>query len=256
MSSSKRIQERNVVAVIQARMGSTRLPGKVLADLDGRPVLQWVVEAVRKIALVDNVVVATTDLSEDAEIEEWCGNFGVECFRGDSEDVLKRYYDCASHYCATHVVRVTADCPLLDCDISQEVIRCGLDQQADYFYLAGEFPDGLDTEGITIRALASANKRASLRSEREHVTPFIRNRPDDFQVFPIELFDSYGQVRLCVDYKEDLDLLRKLIKTLKVSGSEVSTQNLLDLLLSDDRLRKINDSFARNSGYLASLAND
>ena len=211
---SQRPSEQNVVAIIQARMGSTRFPGKVLADLRGRPVLDWVVEAVKRVDGVDEIVVATTTNSEDQVIEEWCWSEGVNCFRGEPLDVLKRYADCAKEYSATHVVRITSDCPLLDSQTVSTVLRKGLESGADYFGLSGGFPDGFDCEGFSTDALLEANREARAPVDREHVTRYFKvNRA--FRRFPISLFSGLQNVRLTVDFPQDLEFLRAVLSALQ-----------------------------------------
>lgn len=237
-------------------MGSTRLPGKVLAELAGKPVLQWVVEAARKIQSVDHVVVATTERPEDAEIQVWCERFEVDCFRGDADDVLGRYLDCANFFEATQVVRITADCPLLDHEVSERVVRSGIGSAADYFFLDGEFPDGLDTEGFTIEALNTAHRRANLKSDREHVTSYFRTHPQEFQTKPVEILRSAGNVRLTLDHPEDLQFLEKLVRGMQRNGRELSVMQILNYLSEHPNLTKVNDMFTRNAGYYTSLIND
>lgn len=204
-----------MVAIIQARMGSTRFPGKVLADLQGRPVLDWVVEAVKRVDGVDEIVVATTTNSEDQVIEEWCLSEGVNCFRGEPLDVLKRYADCATEYQATHVVRITADCPLLDSETVSTVLMEGLASGADYFGLHGGFPDGFDCEGFTSEALFRAHHEARAPEDREHVTRYFKVNPA-FRRLPVSLFEGLQDLRLTVDYPEDLEFLRLLLCALSV----------------------------------------
>ena len=248
---SQRPSEQNVVAIIQARMGSTRFPGKVLADLQGRPVLDWVVEAVKRVDGVDEIVVATTTNSEDQVIEEWCLSEGVNCFRGEPLDVLKRYADCAREYNASHVLRITADCPLLDSETVSTVLMEGLENGADYFGLSGGFPDGFDCEGFTSAALVEANVSSRSASDREHVTPFFKAHPERFVSRGIEIWRGYDQVRLSLDREEDLVLLRKLIALGAGLGSErnLSGRDYLSLLDKNPHLRAINAHIARNEGY-------
>lgn len=202
-----------VVAIIQARMGSRRFPGKVLADLVGRPVLEWVVEAVKRVEGLDGIVVATTTNAEDQAIEDWCVANDVNCFRGEPLDVLKRYADCAKEYGATHVLRITADCPLLDSATVSAVLREGLASGADYFGLAGEFPDGFDCEGFTYGALHEADMLARDPLQREHVTLFFKSNPQSFKIAPVYLYEGSGDVRLTIDRVEDLQFVSRFLES-------------------------------------------
>lgn len=245
--------ERRVVAVVQARMGSKRFPGKVLADLGGYPVLEWVVGAAQRVVGVDSVVVATTTNDEDAAIEAWCHSTGTEVFRGHPVDVLERYADCARQSSATHVVRLTADCPLLDAEVVSKVLSRGLETGADYFCLAGDFPDGLDCEGFTVEALNIAHASATRPSEREHVTPYLKDLANNFRVEEVVLFHSLSDVRLTVDYPADLALLQQIVGTIGLPQREITTEEVLGVLERNPQLSQVNSHIPRNEGYARSL---
>lgn len=132
------------VGIIQARMGSTRFPGKVLEQLGDKTVLGWVVHRIRTVSRLDDVVIATTTNDEDDVIEQWCSDNNVKCFRGSPDDVLARYYFCALSEDAESVVRITADCPLIEASLVDSIILAGRSGNWDYFSIGGDFPDGLD----------------------------------------------------------------------------------------------------------------
>ncbi len=163
------------VAIIQARFDSQRLPGKVLEKIGDKTVLGWVVYRTRQIKL-DEIVVATTDRPVDDPIVEECHYLDVDTFRGSADDVLDRYYQCAKQYAATHILRVTADCPRLDPGLNQKIIDL-LVASPQFFYVASEgWPEGVGQEAFTYSALARADVNARSRAEREHVVPYmIRN---------------------------------------------------------------------------------
>jgi glutamate-1-semialdehyde 2,1-aminomutase len=200
-------------AVIQARMASTRLPGKVLADLAGRPVIDWVVQAARKIVGVDMVVVATSDEVSDDPIADWCRGSAVVCVRGSRSDVLDRFRAAAEHTNADIVLRLTADCPLLDPRLCGEVLallRCDLDYATNCE--PQTYPDGLDCEAFTRDALDRALAQAELDSDREHVTQVFRRLPDDFaQDCATSSVPGVAMHRWTLDTPQDLDYLRQLI---------------------------------------------
>lgn len=216
-----------VVAIVQARMGSRRFPGKVLAELHGRPVLEWVVDAVKRVEGVHERVVATTTNPEDAAIQNWCQANGVNFFRGDPLDVLRRYSDCARFYQATHVVRITADCPFLDPETVSTVLRQGLASRADYFGLSGNFPDGFDCEGFSTRALEFANINATEPLDREHVTMYFKSNPGLFRTKKVELYEGQQNIRLTIDYKSDLEVARSILR--KTNGITVPPEALFEL---------------------------
>ena len=246
----------NVVAIIQARMGSRRFPGKVLADLRGRPVLEWVVDAVKRVEGIHQFVVATTTNVEDEQIAEWCKERGIKSFRGDPLDVLKRYVDCAREYRATHVLRITADCPLLDSATVTAVLRQGLEFGAEYFSLSGNFPDGFDCEGFRFDALVRASREALKASEREHVTPFLKDVSNGLNICYFNFEGEADYLRLTVDEPEDLDFLEALLEQLSLERGPVLLTEILAALSSSPELLKINSEIVRNEGYLRSLEND
>jgi spore coat polysaccharide biosynthesis protein SpsF (cytidylyltransferase family) len=165
-----------IVAIIQARMGSSRLPGKTIADVAGRPLLLHVVERTQRARRVDKVVVATTDRSSDDPIADLCQREGIQCFRGSEDDVLDRFYRTAQAHGADVVVRITADCPLIDAAVIDKVIARFQAGDCDYVsnILRYTYPDGLDTEVFSFAALERAWREAKKPSEREHVTPYLR----------------------------------------------------------------------------------
>jgi spore coat polysaccharide biosynthesis protein SpsF len=239
----------NVVAIIQARMGSRRFPGKVLADLRGRPVLEWVVDAVKRVEGLHQIVVATTTNPEDQEIEDWCMRNGIQCFRGEPLDVLKRYADCARKYRATHVLRITADCPLLDSETVTTVLQRGLQAEADYFGLAGEFPDGFDCEGFTLQAILRANRDAHEAIDREHVTNYFKNHTENFDTLPVHLLSGYADLRLTVDQPEDLLFLNHLLEQFDVTPGPAQTAAVLNAAFSVSDKFRFNRDITRNSGF-------
>jgi spore coat polysaccharide biosynthesis protein SpsF (cytidylyltransferase family) len=197
------------VAVVQARMGSRRLPGKVLASLAGTPVLAHVIARVRQATTVDDVVVATSVAAGDDPIAAWCLAHDVPCVRGSESDVLSRYALAAAERGADVIVRVTADCPLLSPAVVDAVVRARADATADYASntLARGFPHGLDVECMTRAALDTAAAAATVPDEREHVTPYLYNRPDQFTLASVGSPDDWSWVRWTLDTPDDLRLL-------------------------------------------------
>ena len=209
-----------VVAVIQARMGSTRLPGKILMDLCGAPMLQHVVERVRAASTIAEVIVATTDLPEDDATEAWCRSAGVTCFRGSENDVLDRFYQAVQPTDAGAVARFTADCPLLDPAIIDLIIGQFLERQPDCDYaVTHRYPRGLDTEVFKRSALEQAWRDDADPAWREHVTVYLYNHPELFGLHYHEHeVDCSGQ-RWTVDTLEDLEFVRTLIGFLQTEQS-------------------------------------
>ncbi len=245
-----------VVAIIQARMGSTRLPGKVLAELSGKTILWHVVNRVRHVRALDRIVVATTLEAADEKIARWCEDEGVDCFRGSSEDVLDRYYRAALEYDAAVIVRITSDCPLLDPSLVDMAIAKFQTGGFDHVSVGGNYPDGLDTEVFSFAALAIAWKEARLGSEREHVTPFIWKQPERFRLFGFSAPDDYSTMRWTVDDERDLSFVRAVCDGLGRREKPFGMQEILDYLELHPQLLEINAGTMRNEGYAKSLCQD
>lgn len=205
-----------VVAIIQARMGSSRLPGKVLKEIVGKPMLLHVVERARQAHLVKGVVVATTTMPEDDAIEQFCRQHHIPVFRGSLNDVLDRFYQAAKLFRADVIVRLTADCPLLDPTVVDETIaaflRSGVDFAANRLPppYKRTYPIGLDTEVCSFTALERAWHEAILPYEREHVMPYLYDEPGRFKILRIDYREDYGSLRWTVDTPEDLELVRQV----------------------------------------------
>jgi spore coat polysaccharide biosynthesis protein SpsF (cytidylyltransferase family) len=197
-------------------MGSTRLPGKVLTDLGGATVLARVVRRLSRAALVDEVVVATTESAADNAIVRECERLGVRCFCGSEADVLDRYYQAARACDAEIVVRITSDCPLIDPELVDETVRTFLDRGADYAsnVFPRTYPRGLDTEVFTTAALERAWREAREPHQREHVTPYFSEHPDLFRLVFVRGPADHSGYRWTLDTAEDLELLRALYSRL------------------------------------------
>ena len=201
-----------VVAIIQARMGSTRLPGKVMKDIGGETMLARVVWRARRAKLLDEVVVATTSKSVDAPIVSECSKLSAPIFRGDEQDVLDRYYRSAQANRAEAVVRITSDCPLIDPEIIDDVVRAFLKAKPDYASntLNHTYPRGLDIEVMTMASLERAWHESNKPYHRSHVTPYIYQNPDLFRLLSVKAEGDYSSHRWTVDTHEDLSFVRSV----------------------------------------------
>jgi len=201
-----------VIAIVQARMGSTRLPGKVLVDLGGQPVLSRVVLRLQRAATLAEVVVATTDSWKDESVVQLCEEQDVKIFRGAEEDVLDRYYRAASLYGCDAVVRITSDCPLIDPELVDQVVHEFIESKADYAsnVLVRTYPRGLDTEVFTMTGLREAWRIAVQPHQREHVTPVFYERPDLFRLASVRDEQDYSRYRWTLDTPDDLRLIRAI----------------------------------------------
>lgn len=247
-----------ILAVLQARFSSSRLPGKVLKQILGKPMLARQIERVKRSKLIDHLVVATSDTPSDDPIDYLCEEQGVECYRGNLEDVLDRFYHAARGHAPEHVVRLTGDCPLADPAVIDEVIGFHLKGEFDYSSntLEPTFPDGLDVEICTFLCLEITWKEAMLPSQREHVTSFIHQQPERFKLGSFTQAENLSQLRWTVDESEDFKLVAEIYEALYPRNSAFTIRDILTLLESDTRLQTINTGYQRNEGYLASMQKD
>lgn len=244
----------NIVAIVQARMSSSRLPNKVLLPLAGKPVLGHVVERLQHCERLNKIVVATsTDFSDDA-ITKWCLRNNINYYRGSLLDVLDRYYQAAFIYQADVVVRITADCPMIDPIIVDEVIEGFLAGDYDAYSLSGDFPDGLDCQVFRFDAIAKAWKGATLPSEREHVGPYIeKTHPELFRLGGLEKFTGLAHHRWTLDEPQDYEFLKEIFSKLYKKNKPFYAEDVLFLLGKEPKLMQINSGIIRNEGYLKSI---
>jgi len=230
-----------IVAIIQARLGSTRLPGKVLAPIAGRSMLARVCRRVARAVLVDEVLVATTDHVRDDAVVDECRRLGVRVVRGSENDVLDRYYQAARAASADLIVRVTADCPLIDPGVIDRVVRAMLSRRGDYAsnVLMRTFPRGLDTEVVTARALGRAWRDARESYERVHVMPYFYRHPEWFRLVSVTGSHELGHWRWTVDSPEDLAFIREIYQ--RMNGDDDFTwRDVRRLLENQTELADIN----------------
>lgn len=252
----KRTEDQRVVAIIQARMGSTRFPGKTLTEICGKPLLQHVIERVQHCELIDEIVVATTENKEDCLIVELCDKLGVKSFAGSENDVLDRFYLCAKKFDADIVVRVTADDPFKDPDVIDRAIKELIsDRGLDYVSntIKPTYPEGIDIEVFAFKALERAWKEAVKISEREHVTPYIWNNPEIFRVSNFENSVNLSDLRWTLDTPQDLEFTREVYKRLFCAGRVFLLKDILALLQKEPELSGINSGIERNAGYKKSI---
>jgi spore coat polysaccharide biosynthesis protein SpsF (cytidylyltransferase family) len=243
--------------IVQARMGSSRLPGKVLMKLNENcSTLDFILNQLSFSTLIDKTIIATTNLEEDLVIEQFAKNSKIEYFRGDSDDVLDRYYNCAKRFQLDTILRITSDCPLIDPKIIDQVIRKYQSGKYDYVTntLTRTYPIGTDVEIFSFTTLEKAWKNATLPSEREHVTPFIRNKKLDFIVGNLENDKNLGHLRWTLDRQEDLHLIKEIIA--KIDKNPILTNDILNLFSAEPELVKINEHIPQNDGMLKSLKKD
>lgn len=246
-----------IVGVIQARMGSTRLPGKVLLDIHGKPMLQWLLDRLNSVSSLDEIVVATTLSPEDDRLVDWLSRNNILYFRGSEDDVLERFYYCARNHQADLVVRITADDPLKDPGIISQAISTMVNHpDTDYCSnsINPTYPEGLDIEVFRFSALERCFQEACLLSEREHVTPYIWKNPGLFKIASLECERNLSHWRWTVDKADDLVFVKAIYKEF-INQPLVSFAEITSFLDRNPKIAEINiTSAVRNEGYLKSLS--
>lgn len=245
------------VAIVQARMGSTRLPAKILKPLAGKPALWHVVDRLRQARRIDEVVVATTVKPADDVVEAFCSKHAIPCFRGSEEDVLDRYYQAALHFSADPVIRITSDCPAIDPTIVDDVIDGFLAGGFDLFSLGGEFPDGLDCQCFAFWVIEDGWRNATLPSEREHVGVYMeQHHREKYRIGTHEPFKGLSHLRWTLDEEADLRFLEAVFDRLYSPERMFLARDVLELLDREPALMAINTGIVRNEGLLTSLEKD
>lgn len=248
-----------ILAILQARASSSRLPGKVLLPVLGRPMLERQIERIKRSRRIDRLVLATsTDAADDA-VAALAEATGIGCFRGSLNDVLDRFYQAARPFAPSYIVRLTGDCPLTDPAVIDGTVGFCLDGGYDYASnaLVPTFPDGLDVEVFRFSALDTAWREAVLPSQREHVTLFINQTPGRFRIGNYAHAGAdLSLLRWTVDEPEDLELVGRIYEALYPSHPAFSMEDVLALLQREPSLAKINARFQRNEGLQKSLKQD
>jgi spore coat polysaccharide biosynthesis protein SpsF len=232
-----------VAGIVQARMTSTRLPGKVLKNVLGKPLLEYQIERLNRVPLLDELIIATTTNREDDPVAKLCDKLGIATYRGSELDVLSRYYEAAMLYKADVVVRFTADCPIIDPDISGDVIGHYLENARELDYCGmdmSSYPRGTDTEVCSFNTLKEAYDEGHSRSDREHVTAFIHTRPDRYNIWRAQSGRDWGKYRLTVDTPEDFVLIKEIMERLYPVNRYFGLSDVIELLESNPELPEIN----------------
>jgi spore coat polysaccharide biosynthesis protein SpsF len=237
------------VVIVQARMASTRLPGKVLKEVLGKPLLEYQIERLRMVKSADQIVVATTLNDEDGAILQYCERLSLPCFRGAEQDVLSRYHAAATAFNADAVVRVTSDCPIIDPDIVERVLRYYHENATKFDYVSNcltrTYPRGMDTEVFPFRILEEAFFEATEPADREHVTPFICRQKQRFRLANVAYHKDLSCHRWTVDTGEDLALIQRIIESLYLRIPAFRMEDVLDLFDRDASLFQINAHIAQ-----------
>lgn len=246
--------DHKVVAIMQARIASTRLPGKVLADIEGEPMLAREINRALRAELVDELVVATTNESEDDLIAEFCSDRGYAYYRGSSLDVLDRFYEAAKLHQAEIAVRLTGDCPLIDPSLIDQTVAAfrAADPPVDFatnrLPYEKTFPVGTDTEVCAFAALEQTWVEATLPHHREHVMPYLYEEPTRFRTLLVRSEQDFSQYRWTVDTEEDLDVIRRIFGHFG-GRDDFSWTEVLDLYESQPQLMSLNAEVKHKSQF-------
>ena len=240
--------------IIQARMGSKRLPKKALAKIMNKPLIWYVLHRVKQARGIRQIILATTKRREDEILVDMAKKNNIIGFVGSANDVLDRYYKCALAYNADPIIRITGDCPLLDPNLITKMLQFYFKHDYDYVsnVLKPTYPDGLDVEIFSFETLEKIWKNAKLKSEREHVTSYIRNNLGEFRVFDYVNDKDLSNHRWTVDEEQDLKFVRK-IYSLMYPKVYFSTKEILRVISKNPEIQTINIDIRRNEGYLKSL---
>lgn len=254
----------NIIAIVQARMGSTRLPGKVLHKMGSSfPVIELIYRRLSQSKRLNRIIVGTTVSAKDDELINFLEQQKIPFFRGSESDVLDRYYQISKAYQADVVVRITGDCPFIDSQIVDRIIDQYMDKQGTIAYASNvhppTYPDGLDIEVFSEGALERAWQEAKWLSEREHVTPYIHKNTNLFSCVNVEYSNDLSNYRWTLDEQTDYEFLQELARRIELEGYslvEISFEQIVHIMKKYPYLMSINRNITRNEGAFKSLLND
>lgn len=245
-----------ILIIIQARSGSTRLPGKIMMPLAGKPLLVRMTERVMSADIPKRIVVATTTEKIDDEVEKLCAEYGIKCFRGHPTDLLDRHYKAALNFKAKYIAKIPSDCPLICRKAIERVARHFLENSGSYDYASNlhpaTYPDGHDVEIMSFETLECAWKEATRDFEREHTTPYIWENPDRFRTVNVEWetgLDFSMSHRMTIDYPEDYEFIKSVYDELYEKMNDFTLCDIMLLLDEKPELLKINQKHAGVNWY-------
>lgn len=233
-----------VAAIIQARMGSTRLPGKVLKKVLGKTLLEYQIERVKRAKAIDEIIIATTTKESDDQIVQLCQQLSIPYYRGSEEDVLSRYYEAATKFNVDVVVRLTSDCPIIDPNVIDKVVEHYLENKDRYDYVSNTltrtYPRGLDTEVMSYEVLKRVHEEAKELVYREHVTAYIYHHPDQFRLCNVSNEKDESKHRWTVDTEEDFILIKNILETLYSINPLFTLEDVIRILQDKPEWAEIN----------------
>ncbi len=248
---------KKITCIIQARTNSTRLPNKTILKILNSPVIIHVIDRIKKSNLIEQIVLATSTTTNDQILSDIANDNQILSFKGNESDVLDRFYNVAKEYDADPIIRITADCPLIDPLLIDKMIKFFLENNFDYVsnIIERTFPDGLDVEIFSFATLKKAFSEATWLSEREHVTPYIIKNPHLFKLFNYTNDEDLSHFRWCLDEAADYQMIQKIFQEFKPQKF-FSTHDILKLLKEKPEISKINSGIFTNEGYDDSVKND
>lgn len=241
-----------VKAIVQARMNSTRLPGKILKEVLGKPMLLHLIERLKFSKHIDDVIIATTENKNDDILTYFCLEHDISFYRGSETDVLERHYKTANYFNIDPIVRVTSDCPLIDYEVVDKVISCFFEGSNDFASNINPptYPDGLDAYVFSFNALKKANERSKNPYEREHVTPYFWNHPEIFKIMNVFNSSDLSKIhRWTLDYKEDYNFIKTVYEALYLKKKDFNMQDILKLLQEKPEIKKINEHLIEHNSF-------
>ena len=250
-------EDMTVGCIVQTRMGSTRLPGKVLMEvIEGKPVLYYVINQLKYCKSFEKLIIATTTLPEDDKIVQFCIDNNVNYFRGDPKNVLERHYRCAEKFSLSTIIRMPSDKPLLDPEVVDKVVETFNANSYDYVtnFLPPTFPSGTEVEVLSFDSLKKSWEKVTLPSEKEHVTAYIYNHRDSFKIFNLVNSENLSNFRWAVDRIEDLRLVREIVS--RIHKSPILIKDILKLFKNEPSLIEINRQVDGNDGNTRSEKED
>lgn len=246
-----------VGAIIQARMTSSRLPGKVLMEIDGRPVIDYLLERLGYCKYLQIILLATTTNTEDDPLVSYAIKRNIPYFRGSEHDVLDRYYNAAEKFGIEHILRITADCPLVDPRVCDSVIECYQKEKVDFVVTGPSFAEGLDCEIFSRQVLSTAHQKAKRISEREHLTLYIHNHPETFKKITLENDTDDGRYRFTIDEPADFEVVKSIILSLyRKDTFPFGFEEIKHFMDGHPEVFQINAHIIRNEGLIKSLENE
>ena len=245
--------------IIQARLGSTRLSGKILKNYKNYNLLNVLIKRLKRSKKVKDIIIVTTRLKEDDKIVKFCQSNSIKFFRGSENNVLNRYYNASKKYNVKNIIRITSDCPLIDPIILDKMIiefkKKKLDYLSNTYPEPSTYPDGMDIEIFTFNSLKLANRYSNKKSEKEHVTVYIRKN-SKFKTFRTDLMKDKSNYRLTVDYLKDFNLFKKIIDQFKQKIFFVSMNEIIKFLDRNPRLIKYQKKILRNEKLILDMKRD